>query len=264
MRLFHLERRLYEGYSADTLVQVIEKADRRELRFGNTVVQSAHSRRTPDFLLLEYIRAMMAGFLFRPTAEYVLHLGLGAGSLARFIHQHFPQVRQRVMEINPAVIDVAYRFFELPVSPRLLVRQGDGAEYVRDSRETYDLIFVDAFGAEGPASGLGAPAFHESVRRRLTSQGWVVHNVWGSDSEGLRAMTRLMAAAYPVLFSLSVRSHSNVILIGGKSPAVPTRAMLKSRAAALSRQMPLDFTKWSARLIRVGGGPPEPDRLARG
>ena len=79
MKFLHNERRLYESRSRWGVVQVYEKRDRRELRFGNNVVQSAQSLAAPHTLLFEYIRAMMSGLLVCPNARHMLHLGLGAG-----------------------------------------------------------------------------------------------------------------------------------------------------------------------------------------
>ena len=248
MKFLHNERRLYESRSGRGVVQVFEKRDRRELRFGNSVVQSAQSLAAPDTLLFEYIRAMMSGLLVCPNARYMLHLGLGAGCLPRFIHRFCPNVRQRIIEINPDVIEVSYRFFDLPVSSRLLVSEGEGREYLESHQETYDLIFVDAFTAEGASDGLDAPGFIRSLDRHLNRGGWVVNNVWGSDRDYLNRIARLMGSVFSTIFALPVRSHSNVILIGGRTMNPPQASLLINRAVMLSKRIPMDFTEWPRKM----------------
>lgn len=255
MRLFHNEKLLHESREDGTVVQVFERGDRRELRFGNRIVQSAWSTVAPDTLLLEYTRAMMAALMVCPRAEYILHLGLGGGSLARFIHRFCPNVRQRVIEINPGVIEVAYRYFDLPVSSRLLVAEGNCIDYVETTRENYDLIFVDAFHAEGPSEGVNSPSFFQLLRRRLNRNGWVVANVWGSDRERLHDISRLMNSIFPSTFAVSVHAHSNVILTGGAQERPPTPSMMRTRAAALGSTMPMDFIKWPKRFLPVRRSP---------
>ena len=100
-------------------VQVWEKLDRREMRFGNLIVQSAYSTLQPDCLLLRYTRQMLAAIALVPQLENVLHIGLGGGSVANFLFHHFPKIQQTAIEINPLVIDAAYEHFGLAKDFRL-------------------------------------------------------------------------------------------------------------------------------------------------
>ena len=252
MRLFSTEKCLFEGRRGGWPVQVFEKSDRRELRFGNNIVQSAHAPSAPDVLALEYVRAMLVGMLFVPDPEFVLHLGLGGGSLARFLHHHWPTVRQRAVEINPDVIETAFKFFDLPVSRRLRVTESDALAFLNDNRDPCDVVFLDAFIPEGPAEGLDEAGLFASLRKRLARGGWLVNNVWGSDRERLTRTIARMAVCFPTMFSVSVRAHSNVILIAGTTAEPPPLSLLTSRAATLSAKVPFDFTRWVSRLNPVG------------
>lgn len=252
MRLFSAETCLFEGRRGAWPVQVFEKDDRRELRFGNNIVQSAHSPAAPDVLALEYVRAMLAGMIFVPEPEFVLHLGLGGGSLARFIHHHWPTVRQRAVEINPDVIEASFKFFDLPVSRRLRVTESGAASFLADNRDPCDLLFLDAFVPEGPAEGVDEAGLFVSLRRRLSNRGWLVNNVWGSDRDRLSLTIARMAVCFPTLYAVSVRAHSNVILIGGTSAEPPPPSLLTSRAVALSAAVPFEFTRWVGRLRPIG------------
>jgi spermidine synthase len=252
MRLFAPERRLFESRRGNSVVQVFEKGDRRELRFGNAIVQSAVALGAPDALLLEYTRAMLAGMLFFPQPEAVLHLGLGAGALPGFIHRHWPTVRQKTVEINPDVIESSYKYFDLPVSRRLAVTEADARDFLSECRDSFDLMFVDAFVAEGAAEGSEDPHFLAMQHHRLTPRGWAVHNAWGSDRERLGRLSARLAMLYPCMYAISVRSHSNVILICGSVPEPPPLALLSNRAASLARAVPFDFARWIPRLRPLG------------
>ena len=85
------EKLLFEKEYKGVPVQVWEKLDRRELRFGNLIVQSAYSTLQPDCLLLRYTRQMLAAIALVPQLENVLHIGLGGGSVANFLFHHFPK-----------------------------------------------------------------------------------------------------------------------------------------------------------------------------
>jgi hypothetical protein len=56
-------------------------------------------------LELPYTREMMAGLLLRdpPWPRQALLIGLGAGSLAKFIYHQLPATRITVVEIDPQV-----------------------------------------------------------------------------------------------------------------------------------------------------------------
>jgi len=255
--LFPHEVCVYDNRDPDSRIQVFERGDRQELRFGNSIVQSARSKRAPDLLLLEYTRALLTGMLLVPDDASILHLGLGAGTIPAFIHRHFPSTRQRVVELNPDVIAVASRFFDLPRSPRLLVVQDDGIGFLRGAREQYDLVIFDAFHANGAAPQLTTGTAFSLAQQRLKPDGWLVNNAWGSEELLLRGMLVALRERFAEVHTLSVRLNSNVIVFAG-SPARPTRmGALRERAAALSARMPLDFDPW---LKQMAG--PSPFRLA--
>lgn len=253
MRLFRQDKTLYEKKSGDTIVQVIQRDDRRELCFGNHITQSAISLSHPDELQLDYTRAMMAAFLFVPQAANILHIGLGAGSLPRFIHRHFPDSRQVLVELSPEVIEVAFRYFQFPVSPRLRVVEDEGERYLNNTDSRFDLIALDAFHAEGASHHLETVAFFRNLRDHLAPGGWLVNNVWGSDTANLHLVRLNLAAVFPRMYSLSVRADSNVIFLAAARSAAPSSEAVIKRAEALSRVTGIDFARLAERLKTVRG-----------
>jgi spermidine synthase len=254
--LLPFETCVYDNGNVVDRIQVFERGDRLELRFGNSIVQSAKSKQAPDVLLLEYTRAVLACMLFAPDSAAILHIGLGAGTIPDFIHRRFPQARQRVVELNGEVIAVAERYFDLPRSARLEVVEDDGIHHLRVARDAFDLVIFDAFHATGAASQLTTAAAFELAQRRLKPGGWLVNNAWGSDALSLRGITTALKERFAEVHQLSVRMHSNVILIAG-SPATRTSlSALRERAAALSARMPLDFEPWLKQLAAGMQGRP--------
>lgn len=248
MSLFPQEVCLYDNRNDAGRVQVFERGDRLELRFGNSIVQSAMSRRAPDLLLLEYTRALLTCMLLVPQDASILHLGLGAGTIPAFIFRHFPAAQQCVVELNPDVIAVAERYFGLPRSPRLHVVEDDGIEFLRRARDTYDLVVFDAFHADGAAPQLTTSVAFTLAQQRLKPGGWLVNNAWGSEGLRLRGIVTALKERFTELHTLSVRLNSNVIVLAASPRQATSLASLRKRAAELSVRMPLDFEPWLKQL----------------
>src|SRR5512142_1132558 len=101
-------------------IEVSEEAGVRSLHFGSDWVQGAMRIARPFALELEYTREMMAALLLRPHGDWprrVLLIGLGAGSLTKFLWRHRPLAKLTVVEINPAVVPAARQYFKVPDDP---------------------------------------------------------------------------------------------------------------------------------------------------
>src|SRR6185369_9886625 len=97
-----------------TAVAVSEQAGVRFLHIGGDAIQSAMRLSKPDRLELHYTRAMMGFLLFHPKPRKVLMIGLGGGSMARFLHKAFPRLRVTALDVSPEVVAAARRHFDFP------------------------------------------------------------------------------------------------------------------------------------------------------
>ena len=88
-------------------VVVSEEEGVRFLHLGGEHIQSAMRIDAPDELELDYTRTMMAFLLFHPRPRECLMIGLGGGSIPKFLFRRLPGVRTRVVELSPAVITAA-------------------------------------------------------------------------------------------------------------------------------------------------------------
>ena len=133
-------------------IEVSEEKGVRYLHFGSHWIQGAMRLARPWALELEYTRDMMVALLLRSTAPWpksVLVIGLGAGSVAKFLYRHRPRAILTVVEIEPAVVNAASQFFKLPDDARrLAIEIGDGNDFVAATRRHFDLIMVDGYDAK--------------------------------------------------------------------------------------------------------------------
>ena len=227
----------------DDGLEVTEERGMRVLHLGSRAIQSAMRMSRPWDLELAYTRAMMGFLMFNPSPQEVLMIGLGGGSLAKFIRKQRPQTRITAVEIDPRVIAAARTHFELPPDDETLkVVEADGALYVRQHQGSADIILLDGFDAGNQVEALATQTFYAACRRVLRPGGVLVVNLWGRDSEFADYFARLSRAFDGEVGWLSVQNKTNVIAFAFAEPGAATRlAQVQPRLADLSKRYGLDL-----------------------
>lgn len=86
----HLMRNFTNTSAADETVYVSETDGVRSLHLGSVTIQSAMRIRDPFALELTYTRGIMCFLLFRNNVKDMLTIGLGGGSVAKYVHKNCP------------------------------------------------------------------------------------------------------------------------------------------------------------------------------
>jgi spermidine synthase len=238
-------KRLRSWLAAHKAIEIVEEDGVRVLQIGGNAIQSAMRLAAPDRIELDYVRAMMAFLLFRPDPRDVLMVGLGAGSMARFIHQRMRETRVTVAEINPGVVTVARKYFHLPQEDeRLEIVIGDGAEILPRRPASCDVLVVDGFVDGEPARALCTQSFYESAFAALREPGIMVANFMADDKNIERHFGRIEKSfgRYPTL--LLAEEKDNLIAFAHRGcPARVAWAELKARARAADRRFDLPLAR---------------------
>jgi len=224
-------------------VYVSEKFGVRSLHIGSDTVQSSMRIARPLDLELAYTRSMMACLLFGEAPQDVLMVGLGGGSVAKYVHHHLPQARVRVLELDPQVVAIARQCFLVPQDGhRFEVITGDGAEYMARKDVRADLIMVDGYDAESHVEALATREFYGHCRERLLPGGMLVVNLWGGDRQFNEVLKRIEAAFPAGNLCLPARKPGNVIAFGFRDPPGPLCwTDLQRRASAMEARYGLEF-----------------------
>ncbi len=236
----------------DHSIDISEEDGVRYLHFGSEWIQGAMRVRRPWALELDYTREMMAGLLLHdaPWPKHALLIGLGAGSLAKFIWRHLPQTKITVVEINPRVPLAARQFFRLPdEDERLKIRIGDGAELIARGRQRYDLILVDGFDPDARAGALDSLPFYAHCRERLSRNGVLATNLFGNRRGFRGSVARIDEAFAGRSLAFPACASGNVIVLAtaGRPLAEPL-ADLRRRAAEIKLATGLDLAPSITRL----------------
>ena len=223
----------------------------RTLHVGGEAIQSSMRISDPYALELEYTRCMMSVLLFHPRPRQALAIGLGGGSVVKFLWRQLPALRQRVVELDERVVRVAREQFGLPPDgERLAVEVGDGAEAL--APECCDLLLLDAFADEHPPAALVSQAFFDAAWLALESPGALALNLMNDDPRLDERIARVERAFAGAALALPARYDPNVIVIGLKgAPARIDWDALERRAHALERRHGLPFPRYLPRLRRM-------------
>lgn len=231
-------------------VYVSEKFGVRSLHIGSDTVQSAMRLARPHDLELSYTRSMMAFLLFNAAPRTVLIIGLGGGSVAKFIYHYMPQTQIRVLEIDPQVMAIARQCFLVPPDDaRFRITVGDGAEHMAQSGGAADVIMVDGYDAESHVEELATLEFYEHCRTRLAPGGVLIVNLWGGDRQFNDILKRIETAFPDSTLCLPARKPGNVIVFAFRDAPGPLRwEELDQRAAELAALYGLEFPLFVAGL----------------
>ncbi|MBF0178561.1 MAG: fused MFS/spermidine synthase [Magnetococcales bacterium] len=256
---------LYHKQHRDGLVEVVEDGEHRTLSFDSHLVQSRMFLADPIALALNYTRCMMAGLLLgeakgRDTPLRVLMIGLGGGSMAKFLLRHFPACRMDVVERDPDIPPLTREYFHLPDSDRLTLFLEDGASFLdRRAASGYDLILVDAYDREGMSSSVYAMRFFAALEAHLTSRGVVAVNFVRGEANLFRRCTEFLLERFAGrVLSLPVPGSSNEIGFAGPGvEAWEDRREIDARAWELEDWLGLDFAMFvrEMRLMELPAGP---------
>ncbi len=238
---------IHQSHDDEGIIEIVEKNGERALHFGSPARQSSMLLNEPNRLHSLYARAMMALLLFHDNPRDVLLIGLGGGSIAKFLLHQFADCRLKVVEFRSGVVKVARSHFGLPFDPRLKIKIGCGAQHVLQQSRAhdglYDLIMVDAYDHAGMVTEVSSELFFDNCRTLLTKQGLLVINLWGTDKDLFKQVTWNLGRVFGWrLLFLPVRSRGNIIGFAfGEDFPKPGLKTLTEKAKQLESRYQLEF-----------------------
>ncbi len=248
---------LYAKDSQYHRIAVVEDTTTRYLRFDSSF-QSAMFLGKPFETRFEYTDYLQLALAYNRGARRILFIGLGGGSAPKRIWRDFPGLQLEAVELDPAVVDVAYRYFALPRDPRLTVAVEDGRRFLARNEGPWDAILIDAFYSDSIPFHLATYEFLDLARSRLAPGGVIATNVIGAtageQSRLLRSMLRTYRTVFPTVAIHPVggpgdddrETVRNVIFVAS-SGAAPSKEFLRravaggqARRAGCARSRPAD------------------------
>jgi spermidine synthase len=231
----------HEEVSEFSRIRVRRDGNTRAMTFvrdnGQEAVQSRVDLNAPQTLMSPYARSMFASYLYQPHPRRVLIVGLGGGAMVRFLTHHEPQVHIDAVEIDPVVVRLADKYFDVRSGGNVRVHTADAVRFVESTADRYDLILMDAFlrpssdtDTTGVPTRLKTLEFLGRLKSALAPGGVVAFNVNEHDkmADDIAAVT---TAFGQVAVYRSPPSENKVIVAA--EGAMPTDDEMRARIGAL-------------------------------
>ncbi len=250
-------RIVYEADSVYHHIIVAEDDSARYLRFDRSF-QSGMYLNNPFESPFLYAAYAHLGLIFQPQANRVLMIGLGGGSVQKRFRRDYKDMSIDVAELDPAVVDVAKRYFAVQEDERLRITVQDGRLFLRRTQQRYDMIILDAYFADSIPFHLATTEFVQLAKSRLAPGGVIVSNIIGAQegprSALFRAMYRTFGTEFRGLYSfptayrpyLDPETLRNIILVASDERGLTGGEIIaRARQVAPRVTYPL-FLKYAA------------------
>src|SRR5690606_4700190 len=220
MKLVHAERSLYREVLVYEGRGVRCMCFTRECRVGR---QSCLDLHDADRIVMTYPRMMLTALYVMPEPAKVLIIGLGGGTLPIALQHVVPDVRIDVVEIDPAVVKVAKRYFGFAENDSTRATVADGRVFVKRAVRAgrgYELIMLAAFHHEDIPEHLLTREFLSDVKALLSPGGVLAANTF-SASRLYDHESATYAAVFPAFFNLK-KDNRVIIASNGELPSKET------------------------------------------
>jgi len=210
----------------------------------------------PLRLLAGYTQAAMLTLLWNPAPTRICLLGMAGGRLALLFHHYFAATVIDNVDIDPAVIQIATRYFGITFDERQRIAIQDARAFLSQSTEAsipstqvddqpkapppaqYDIIVMDAFrDASNDLNHLATRQFYQICRQRLTPGGVLCVNMLKSDRLFFEKIKTFMSSFQHVMIAELKRS---LVLFGNQRRQL-THEQIATNAALLQRRHAFDF-----------------------
>ena len=218
---------IYEQESLYNYIQVVHDADGTNNLVLNEGAGAVHSKYNPNRVLFgpswyaEYL--LMAPYFnkgFTPDKlGRVAIIGLAAGTIARQYTAAYGRVPIDGVEIDPAIVDVARKYFAMN-EPNLNVYIGDGRTFMRTTTHTYDVVMVDAYQQPYMPFQLTTREFLEEIKAHLSPTGVVTFTTGHmcTDYRLVQAFVNTLSQVFPSVYLFDVPGTLNTEIMATMQP----------------------------------------------
>jgi spermidine synthase len=154
-----------------------------------------------DGLVFEVLKYYHLIKHFNPGFQSSLMIGGSGYAFPKDYLSKYPEATMDVVEIDPELTNMAYRYFELPHDPRLRIFHEDGRTFINREENKYDAFFMDAYKSMITVPfQLTTKEAIQKIYNILNDDGVVLANLISTLSHKNNAFLRAELATYKSVF----------------------------------------------------------------
>ena len=220
---------------------VLDDGDYRVLSFGDNDEQSKMDKAQPYVPQHTYVQAMLAVLLFLKPKSVII-LGLGGGALVHSLRHFDAAIKITAVELRQQVIDVAKRFFQLPLGKKLTLVHQDAYEFLAQAEhKKVDVIFADIYSEKGVDKQQLSTEFIGQAQKLLKTDGFLVLNCWKEHSRDIQLLDTLKIHFSQVFACLT--GGGNWVVFATNKANCFSAANNKQELQALSQKLDINISR---------------------
>ncbi|OED36918.1 spermidine synthase [PVC group bacterium (ex Bugula neritina AB1)] len=210
---YKIKEILYSQQSAFQKVEVVETKGFGRMLFNDNIAMVSEK---DEFIYHDMLTHVP--LFTHPSPQNVLVIGGGDGGTIREVLRHSSVKKATLVEIDECVVKACEEFMPQLSSAlkdkKCHVLFEDGAKFVEETDEKFDIILVDSTDPLGPSVPLFNTKFYKNVYRILNEDGIVVSQA-ESPYYYEKEQTNLLRTIKSIFDNLYLYKYSNLIYPGG-------------------------------------------------
>lgn len=216
--------------------------------YVNSVPSSSITVGDPKRLDFPYLfwMAQAIDVVYPPgTPLRAVHIGAAGCSLPRRLHATHPGSRQTAIDVDALLLQYVREWFDVPRSPALALRVGDGAREIQTfAPDSVDVVVRDAFAGDTTPATLADDTFFAHVAQVLKPGGLALFNIADTPRQVTHEIQRIRAH-FPHVYVIRAtgrtqQARNNVVVVATTSAfntqQLATRLRTGSAPASVTRQ----------------------------
>jgi len=220
---------IFDQESLYNYIQVVQEADGTNDLILNEGAGAIHSKYNPDPNRILFGPSWYADYLlaapyfnrdFTPSqVKRLAIIGLAGGTIARQYTAVYGPIPIDGAELDPAIVAVAQKYFGL-TEPNVHPYIGDGRTFMRTTKQTYDVVAIDAFQQPYMPFQLSTIEFYQEIRAHLSPTGVVTVTSGHSctDYRLVQAFVNTLHQVFPSVYTFDVPGTFNTEIIATMAP----------------------------------------------
>ncbi len=224
-------------------IYVYRQANYLSMTFGynrTIYTESVYNTLDDRDLPVLYTQYMTATLIYAKNIHSILEIGFGGGRTSWYLHRFLPDVSVTSVELDPTVEELAKKYFGIRDEPNFHLVSQDGRIFLKNSKDKYDIILIDAYRGPFVPFHLLTKEFYQIVKDHLADGGVVAQNVEPTTMLFDSAVKTIHAVFPQEDFYLA---EGNVVTVAYDGPPRPPDELEKSasdRDAAFHLRYSLD------------------------